>query len=339
MNEDEIESELQSLIEGTDHDLSWAWETYRTKYEETEGVAEGLPEEQIQQHALRSVKSDMYKGSRTSFGETAEMNILTIGHGGVRQWNDRDNGGKKDVLIAYGAVAPGKDEDGNERPMGIGVFICDETDGVDLGNIRSAFSTTLNNLTGYFTVQESDELKVGGDTPVYTCNSSDKTRVEEAESDKSREEKREFLHQFVSEEASIANIHNHISATNEDGYPAEFGADVKRMNATVIDWNKGDGFNTYTLLDDSVVDPDELGEDIVNDHARSPGLTAWCPDEFHQYGTNSQLEVYGSIRRGDDGQISMNICGVVPLIPMDMDTSDADSGNSESDMNTTESRI
>ena len=337
MDENEIESELEEIVSGTDKDLSWAWETYRDKLEETKRVAEGLSEDAIQEHALRTVKSSIYQGSRTSFGETKEINILTIGHGGVRQWNDRDNGGKKDVLIAYGVVQPGKDEDGNSLPMGVGVFICDETDGVDIGNLRSAFGETLNNLTGFFTVQESEELTIGGDTPVYVCNSSDKTRVEESETDMDKQEKREFLHQYISEEANIANIHQHLSATNDDGYPAEFGADIKRMNATVIDFHKGDGFNTYTLLDDSVVDPEELGKDIVSEQARSPGLTAWVPDEFHQYGINSQLEVYGTLSRNDDGQISLNICGVVPLIPMDMDTDDG--GEEETSMNTTESRI
>lgn len=337
MDEDEIESELESIVEDTEQDLSWAWETYREKLSDTERVAGDIPEEAVQKHALRAVKSEVYQGSRTSFGEVKEVHILTIGHGGTREWNDRDNGGKKDVLISYGVVQPGKDEDGNELPMGVGVFINDETDGVDIGNIRAAFGETLNNLTGYYTVQESEELTVGGDTPVYVCNSSDKTRVEEEESDMDAEEKREFLHQYISEEASIANIHQHLSATNDDGYPAEFGADIKRMNATVIDWHKGDGFNTYTLLDDSVVDPDELGSDIVSDQARSPGLTAWVPDEFHQWGTNSQLEVYGSLRRNDDGQISMNICGVVPRIPMEMEEQEEE--ETETDMSATESRI
>lgn len=331
MNDDEIETQLEELVSDTDHDVKWAWEKYREKQDKISSVAEGLSDEAIQQHAIRSVKSDLYQGSRTSYGETVEVDILSVGHGGVRQWQDRDNGGEKDVLIAYGIVNPGPDEDGNDRPYGIGVFVCDETDGVDIGNLRDAFGETLNNLKGYFTVQESDELP-----NTYVLNSSDKTRVESVETDMSQEEKRDFLHQFVEEEANIATIHQHLSATNEEGYSAEFGADIKRMEATVIDYHKGDGFNTYTLLDDSVVDPDELGADIVSDRARSPGLTAWVPDEFHQWGENSLLEVYGSIRRNEDGQISMNVCGVIPLIPLEMKVEE---DTTESEMQTTESQI
>lgn len=338
MDEDQIEDRLEELVEGTDKDLSWAWDTYRDKLSMAEEAAEGLSEDAIEQHALRTTKSEIYQGSRTSFGEAKEVNILTIGHGGVQRWNDRDNGGKKDMLISYGIVQPGTDNEGNELPMGVGVFINDETDGVDLGNLRDAFGETLTNLTGFYAVQKSEELTVGGDTPVWVCNSSDKTRVEEVESDMSREEKREFVHQYISDEANIANIHQNLSATNDDGYPAEFGADIKRMNATVIDFHKGDGFNTYTLLDDSVVDPDELGSDIVSDQARSPGLTAWVPDEFHQWGTNSQLELYGTLARNDDGQIALNVCGAIPLIPMEMEVED-DETEAESDLNTTESRI
>ena len=338
MDENEIESQLEAIVEDTDKDLTWAWEKFHEKVEKSQEKATvELSEDKLHQYALGMVRGDISQGSRTSFGETREINILTIGHGGVRQWNDRDNGGKKDVLIAYGVVQPGEDDDGNPLPMGVGVFICDETDGVDIGNLREAFGETLNNLTGFFSVQESEELTIGGDTPVYVCNSSDKTRVEEAETDMDAQEKREFLHQYISEEANIANIHQNLSATNDDGFPAEFGADIKRMNVTVIDFHKGDGFNTYTLLDDSVVDPDELGKDIVSEQARSPGLTAWVPDEFHEYGVNSQLEVYGTLSRNEDGQISLNICGVIPLIPMDMELEDDD--EDETVMNTTESRI
>lgn len=308
MDDNEIEKRLETVIAGTNRDLEWAWEQYHEKIEDAKSKATGdMPESALVPAAVKMVQGEAVKGSRST-GDVEEVNILAIGHGGVRQWNDSDNGGKKDVLIAYGIVNPPSD------PAGVGVFICDETDGVDLGNIRSNFRT-MNYLKGWFSVSESDELP-----NTYLCWSSDKTRVEPDETEMSRDEKREFVHNFVDEEAEIGEIAQHLSRTNEDGFTADYGADMKRLTGMVVDTNRLDGANNiYTLLDDSVVDPSELGDNVVSDNARSPGLTAWCPDDFFEYGENSHCEFYGPISRGDDGQITMNIVGVVPLIPFDLE--------------------
>lgn len=334
MDEDEIESELSRIVEGTDHDMSWAWETYRKHLNELEDRNDGLTEDQIQLHATRMVESEIHHASRTSYGEIQEVNILAIGHSGIQQWK-KDTPDERDVLIGLGLVQPPNDEDGNPRPRNIGVFVCDESEGADIGNCRSAFSKSLNMLKGWFTIRESDELKNDG-VPVYVCRSDEETRVEEVDADVSEEERREMIREYVPE-ANIANIHQHLTQTNDDGFPVAQGGDIRRLNATVIDWNKGDGYNTYTLLDDSVVDPEELGEDIINERARSPGLTAWVPSDFHNWGLNSQLEVYGTLNRNNEGQINMNVCGIIPLIPMEMNVDDEEETESRSE--TTESSI
>lgn len=323
LSNDEIEAELEQIVtqvENDTRDTEWAWDTYRTKLGKVkEKAGDAVGQEQIQRRAIKMVRSAAHRETRVS-REVEEVDILAIGHSGVQRWTDSDNGGKKDVLIAYGVVNPGPAEDGSERPKGIGVFICDETRGADIGNIRSAFDT-LNNLTGWFSVAESEELP-----NTYVLNSTDRTRVEEAESDLSDEDKREFLHSFVDDEAEIASIKSHLSRTNEEGYAAEFGGDIKRIVADVVDYNRGDGWNTYTLIDDSVVDPSQLGGEIVAENARSPGLTAWVPDDFMDYGPDSQCEFYGTITVGDEGQVSMNVCGIVPLWPMELPEADDDTG-------------
>jgi hypothetical protein len=316
LSEDRIEEELQSVVNNNENrDLAWAWDTYHEKLAKLkERTPDSVSPKMVQERAISMVRSSSLRNTRS--GSVDELDILAIGHGGIQRWNDRDNGGKKDVVISYGIVNPGPDSSGDERPMQLGVFINDETDGVDIGNITDCFQP-FNDLKGFYGLNDSDEF-----TNVYVSNSSDKTRVEKVESDNTDEEKRQVVHNFIEEEAKLDSIANYLSATNEEGYAAEFGADIKRMVVDVVDWNKGDGYNTYTLIDDSVVDPSRLGEEIVSERARSPGLTAWCPDSFHKYGNDSQIEVYGTISRGDNGQITMNVCGVYPIWPMEMETED-----------------
>jgi hypothetical protein len=325
MDESEIEQKLTALVSDTNKDLDWAWSTYHDKLDKAEEKAfDGASEEMLQKQAIQMVRGSIVQGSRTG-GPVEEVDILSIGHGGIREWNDGD-GGKKDVLLAYGVVNPEDD------PAGIGVMLCDSADGVDVHNLKSKFGT-LESLKGHFQVEESDEL-----TGVYVLRSSEDTRVEEDTSEMSDADKREFLHNFIEQDAEIANIAEHLSITNSDGYEAEFGADLKRLTCTVVDWYEGDGFNTYTVLDESVVDHSELGDDVVSDRGRTPGLTVWCPDEFFDYGNDSQLEIYGTISRSDDGQIAMNAVGIFPLIPFEKEERQQ-SGDSTDDSNVSEQTI
>lgn len=333
LTDDEIQAELEQIVGQIDNesrDLEWAWDSYNEKLDKVESMAsDGMVEAMIQKRAVKMVRSAAHRSTRVS-RSVDEVDVLAIGHSGIQRWNDNDNGGKKDVVIAYGIVKPGPDEDGNDRPMGMGVFVCDETRGADIGNITEAFHT-LNNLKGWFSVSESDELP-----NTYVLNSTDRTRVEVQDDGKPDDEKREFIHQFVEEEAKIDSIHNYLSRTNDSGFAAEFGGDVKRIVADIVDYNRGDGWNTYTLLDDSVVDPTELGEDVVSENARSPGLTAWVPDDYMLYAPDSQCEFYGTITIGDEGQVSMNVCGVVPLWPIDLaEEEDDTSGTGTPDSTTT----
>jgi hypothetical protein len=324
MEEDEIEQRLTDFVEDTNKDLEWAWETYHEKMESAKERANGgVSEENLASAALQSVRGELVQGSRSG-GPVEEVDILSIGHSGIQAWNDGD-GGEKDVLVAYGVVNPDDD------PAGIGVMICDSSDGVDVHNLAGMFGT-LDSLKGWFQIEESDEL-----TGVYTLRSSEDTRVEEDTSDMSAEDKRAFLHNFIEDDVKISNIAEYLSVTNSDGYAAEFGADLKRMTCTVVDWYKGDDFNTYTVLDESVVDHSELGDDVVSEQGRTPGLTVWCPDEFFEYGNDSQLEIYGTITRSDDGQIAMNAKGIFPLIPFEQE--EQQSGDTTDEENVSEETI
>lgn len=319
MNET-TENRLAEIVSGKEKDLEWAKSTFDKKLadlkDRVDGDASGM-EDQLSTHAVRMVKSELNTSQRTG-GSVDEVNVVAIGHAGVQQWSDGD-GGKKDVVISYGVVNYG------DNPMGIGVFINDETTGVDLQEVMDKFQT-LNKLTCYYDASGFDDLP-----NTYMLDSTGQTKIEVKDESEaaSKEDRRNLLQQHTGE-AELTNIKQHLSAMDTDtGYTVGFGADIKRLNATVVDAYVGDGFNVYTVLDDSVIDPEELDDDVRDDKSQTPGLTAWSPDDFMQYGVNSQVELYGSIETGDDGQVSMNVVGAVPLITFDLD----EGGDSNSGVN------
>ena len=314
---DDIENQLAQIVSGKSKDLAWAKEEYQNELSElkarTNGDVEGQKLKSLQNHAARMVKSSLNRSSRVG-GDVEKLDVVAIGEGGVREWS-ADDGGTREVLLTYGVVKP------EDRPMGIGVFINDETSGVDIYNIRPKFET-LNELEAYYTIGESDQL-----ANTYILNSTDQTRVEvKDEEDMAPEDARRGLLQQHTDEARLENIKGQLSAIDPQGRTVAFGGDIKRMNATVVDSVKKDNFAIYTVLDDSVIDPDELDEDVRDDRAQTPGLTAWVEPHMMKYGVNSQVEMYGSITTGSDGQVQMNVMGMIPLITFEMDDNGGDSG-------------
>jgi hypothetical protein len=315
MNE-EIETKLAQIVANKSEDLDWAKSIYNEKLTEIGGRdAEGDQLEMLQNHAVRLVKSEVNKGERVT-GDVEKLNVVAIGHGGIRNWSS-DDGGTREVLLTFGVVKP------EDKPMGLGVFINDEEEGVDIYNIKEKFDT-LNEIEAYYTVGQADELP-----NTYILNSTDETRVDvKDESEAASEDKRRSLLQEHTQEAKLDSVKDYLSATNADGYSVAFGADVKRMNATIVDAVDLDNTSIYTILDDTVIDPSELDDDVRDDRAQTPGMTAWCPKDMMKYGVNSQVEVYGSISTMDDGQVAMNIYGIVPLITFELE----EDGNSGGDV-------
>jgi hypothetical protein len=311
--EEEIETKLAKIVSNKSEDLDWAKSTYNEKLTEIGGrEAEGEMLDGLKAHAVRLVKSEVNKGEAIS-GDVEKVNVVAIGHGGIRNWSS-DNGGTREVLPTFGVVKP------QDQPMGLGVFLNDEEEGVDIYNIKEKFRT-LNEIEAYYTVGQADDL-----ANTYILNSTEETRVDvKDESEAAPEDKRRSLLQEHTQEAKLDSVRNYMSATNAEGYSAAFGADVKRMNATIVDAVSLDNTSIYTILDDTVIDPAELDDDVRDDRAQTPGMTAWCPKDMMKYDVNSQVELYGSISTMDEGKIVMNIYGIVPLITFELDE-DGDSG-------------
>lgn len=333
--EDQIKQQLENFAEKKDLSFGEVKQRYQEKLEEARDHASDMAsDEEIQQIAVTFMQADSMESGRVSGGGD-RVEILSIGHAGERKWSNGD-GGKKRVVISYGVINP------EQGPPGVAVFINDETTGTDLGEIKEKFNP-LNTMVGWYRVNQSQNL-----SNVYICNSTDKTRldvqpVDGIPDDKSK--KRQLL-QKLSDEAELAHISNAISITNDQGYPVDFGADLKRFNGAVMDRYVNDekGFGIYKVMDKSVVDEEDLeGLNVMGENDRVPGISVWCDPEQMRYGENSQLEIYGQIRvtngGANEGQIVMDAYGIIPLIEMPVQDDDDSRGSSTSASNVEETTI
>lgn len=307
MDDEKITERLRRIVNDADQDVSI--EEARAAYEEElaehrEHATELVDEEDLQEQALSVLEADLFRGESTG-GPVEELEILTIGHKGVQQWSDGD-GGTRNVIVSFGLTQP------EDEPMGVGVFINDESRGADLGNVRELFGETLTTAKGWYQVEQSDTL-----SNVYICNTTDETRVEYDESvDRSRKELLDLLRTHIDEEADLSDLSNVVTTTNDEGYAADFGADIKRLEGTVISHyqDQQKGYQRYTVKDRST-SVDDLDDAIHSEQARDMGLTVWLSEDFYRWGEDSTLEFYGTFERDDEGQIQMNAYGIVPLNP------------------------
>lgn len=333
---DNIEKRIESLAEEHDVDASELGEKVKTTFEEVQ-EADMFDRDAEKQWgtALRSIRSDMTEASNVP---GTEVEILTIGHNGVQAWPKRDDDGnvitdsngdavRKDVMVAFGVIDPGED-----KRHGIASIKLDSTDGVDIKNALELFEP-LNVVKGSLNVDESDDLP-----STYSLWSTSSTSLEEADAADMPEDlskRREILHQFT-DEVEISNIMDGLSATTRhDGQErtANFGADVKRIEANVVDYylDRESGVANYTITDESIVDEVELeGNPVVDENQRTPGLTCWTSVHNMDYGTGTEGEFYGSIEKNDDdGRVTMQLYGVVPLYPRPLE--EADDTDTETD--------
>lgn len=340
---DATKETLQSIVEGEDdRDLDWAIETYEAEFEKAKEAVVGEStdaEEMASKVALGAVRQEVESYGGMFGGDAEELPVLTLGSI-RREANYFVTEG--DGLVGLGIVNPPED------PAGVATFILDAADGVDLDHAQDVFSP-LNTVRAWTSRMQTDQIDNKGGKPVYICNSTDETKLEIVDPDSvddddpigdlpnDREAKREMIHEhFITEKdhATIDNLADHLTVTNENGFEAAFGADVKRFRGQVADVysNEDSGFGIMTLLDDKYSsDPDSVPETLIGDEQRTPGLQV-IMDPFHlTYGENSMLDVYGFIERTDDGQLRMKGFGIIPLVEYEREYGDSDGQSTEND--------
>jgi len=315
MVSDQVETALAEVIEGTDRDLDWAIAQYHDALEDAEERAmEEKSDDELRSIAVRMVESAKIYEDRMS-GEEMEVEILAIGQAGqIDGWGDDNDS----VVYSYGFIYGPLGDEGKEKAARA-VFVNRKSDDVELSSVQRKFHA-LNTMKSVYEVSESNDL-----SGVYRCFSCGATELVEQELDNlpaDRDDKLEILRQTIPE-ASLATLRDDMSAYDpETGYTHDFGADVRRIEGQIVDHFTADdsSWARYTVMDDSVTKDDIEASEIVGDDQNTPGLTVWAEPDYHmEYGRNSRCDFYGTVEEGDEGNLVMNLVGVVPIIPMPMD--------------------
>lgn len=349
--EGQTESELRQKAEELDVPYTEVEEAFNEELTTfRENALEDLSDAQLERMALQAMTVADIAEEQTAFGTPMDLQVLAIGARSMR-WKD-GNGGKKPVVLAYGLIhspnqrLPTRD-DGAGPDVGLAVFVLDSAKGVDPSHAMRKFSSR-NTVTGRFSVSAAEEPAEVGDTAVYRCEATKRTAIEDADPeamdlptdpDDINQVLRARIPQATLADAAT-DIANVVSSYDpETGYAHEFGVDLRRIEGAVVDYYIADdsSWGRYTILDDTVME-DELPEtNLMDDESRTPGLTAWSDPHHHiNYGRKSHCDFYGYLEVTDDGQVQMNVVGVVPIIPMPMDDAD---GSGTTDVNAEEEAI
>lgn len=308
--------ELETIAENQGVNLDVVRETFKDKYEDVEERASGLDDERLEQLALRATRTSALSSNRVS---TEGVELLTIG-GSVRDWNQGD------TFVGKALVDQNPNSDGGVTNLA--TVIVDESD-VEISEVYDAFSELGNVVVGEFSVSEAEI----GDFLVL--NSSEDTEIEV-----NRPDDRGPLLSEIRDavpETSIADIGDDLSARtrNDDGelYAASFGVDIRRIEGDVYDAYKDvdGGFGIYTIRDETVFDEEDVRNSDVHSQSDDdnenavPGLTCWTDPEKMSFGSESVVEFYGVVSQDDDGQVVMNVDGMVPIYATDFDGYEAQS--------------
>lgn len=306
--------------------------------------AADVSDEDVRYYATKSVYNELTNVKKSGFGGSGDLEdipMLVIGY-------NRRQGDKfvtqGDAMVVLGIANP------PERPAGVCVMIIDTAHGPEMSDLRETFQS-LNTVRAQGSVRQvgsfDDEITLTkGTQPVYEIRSGDGAQyeyVDPAEVDDDdpisqlpldREEMRAMINEnFITdkEKVTVQNFGEHLSATNDNDFPIAFGADVKRFEGEVISAYKvSDEFGFMTMWDDTVFMEEDVPGELVNDRMRTAGLNVAGDGDFI-YDEDSSLDVYGTISQRRDGQITMNMMGVIPRVGIEYDGPVGSSGSSEDD--------
>jgi hypothetical protein len=306
VTEDTMET-LQDIAGRLDEkDIEDVQETFKKKYDEISERTEGVNEERIEEFAVRQTRTQLMNANRVP---SDHVEILTIG-GDIR---DTNNG---DMFFGSGLVDENPNEDNsNTKLCSVRIF-----DSELASEIYTAFSEVGNVVSGEFNVSEGDL------TDHAEVSDVDETSIEVTRLD----DKSAVVSEIRSKvpEVNIATIADNLSAESrgEDGNMYVVGSDLRRIEADVYDAykNPDEGYGMYTVGDDTVFDEADFAESDVfnpdesNENA-TPGMTCFCDPNQMEYGSESVIEFYGTLTTNENGEVTMNVDGMIPILPTDFD--------------------
>lgn len=288
--EDWIEDVFADRVEGEDLTLEDIQDWYETKLEEYGG----------HDAAARSAVQGQYN-EWVNTGADGEVKLVTIGHDGPRPFGDND------MLFGYAIAIP---EDDPAKPA---VIMFDETD-VDHDAILPYFQEPYSAVKGEFGIRNASRV-----SDAYILEAVQGTTLEEFEPEKDRDGRKEMVDDFVID-AEIASIGDYLALTDDNGYPADYGADLRKIpGAYVLEARVGENGARYEVQDNSFVDARDLDDSVRgDDNAR--GLVCWVDPAVATFGEGSIVDLYGVITAGQNtGQVTMNVVGVDPIQAQELD--------------------
>ena len=312
---DDVYEQVEALADESGIDTEEALDIFNEAVEEVQEYGDGdFEDDKVYEIALRASKADII--SATSYGQ--EVTGYAFGHNGIEQNAYRDDdenmvdedgnptddwseAAKYDVLKAYAVVTP------EGEPEGVAEVKFDgrETD-LDHAAMLLQCGTAF---AGRFSVMSNDDMDNH-----YRCYATENVNLRELDEDEVDVDVTEKLNKH-SEEATIADIANHLSARRRySGNVYYVKSDIKRVEGYVVDAYRRseDGFAVCTIQDDTLVDESEFAaSDVGGDDDRTPGLTCWANEYNMDFGEGTQGTFYGRVERDDEeGRITMQLYGV-----------------------------
>jgi hypothetical protein len=259
------------------------------------------------------------------------VRVNAIGANGPRPF------GGQDALFLYGAAVP------EDEQMGAVVILIleEDTEEYTLTELSEMFSEFGEPFDIDLDIRPADVVADAyiGEIPE---GSTAGDVIERADpEDVSSEGERVNRIKQVTEEADIIHIGSNLSMQDE-GYPADFGVDLKRIEPCSITSSQVSAKGSrYELQDDSFLNAEQaLDESIIGTEDKAAGLVGWAEPQVMALETGSMLDsLYGTVDVNDEGRVEISIVGYNPeaveeaTVPADTD----DSGGSGSGSTTSAS--
>jgi len=306
--EDTLSERFGNRLEAIEKDLEWAKSQYEEKRDNAAERLSEPDEDVLKKYALRAVAKEINKLEN---GQGNEVRILSLGYEDPRSFGDND------VMIARGLLLGVEDDDRDESAGKCSVLLREEH--VDWTEMRNTWQPNTV-VKAEMSLQTADNV-----AGAYKLETTETTLEWETE-EPITEDELALVEEHV-DEAVIADMGEHLSLTDDNGYAADFGADFKRVEAFVAEVGGGENAAYYTLQDDSIVDIADVPESVKQENEL--GLGCWISNDFKEYGEDSLCTFYGVITTNQDGSVVMNGFGVDPEIPVpyEGDDNSGSSGN------------
>lgn len=305
----------------TEVDSDWVEETFQDRVEGEDDVtledveewyADKLEEYDDEKLARITVQAEF--NSWVNAGADGEVDMVTIG-----ARDDPFNNG--DVFMGYAIAIP---EDRPVRPAVVEF----RRDTIDPDPFLEYFYEPYTPIRGEFDFRDAP-APVG--SKAYRMEAVETTEIEEFEAERDLEGRKELVKDIIPK-AEIANIGDYLSLTNDDGWAASFGVDMRLIeDAYVHEVRVGENAARLVIQDDSFVDARDLDKTVRGEDEEA-GLAGFGDTEMIDFGEGSIADIYCSVTPDDDGQVTMGVIGTDPASATELNTGGGDdSGSSASE--------